>query len=75
MSNRRSWGGAPAAPQAPARFGGGYVIPRRRVPYSGLVPYWEQTGLSLLSAPVRVTCARISSYRAAVCACIRRFKL
>ena len=30
--------------------------------------------LSLLPAPVRVTCARISSYRAAVCACTRRFK-
>jgi hypothetical protein len=37
------WGGA-RRPQAPARFGfRGWLIPR--VPYSGLVPYWEQTAV------------------------------
>jgi hypothetical protein len=41
-----------------------------------LVPYIGSRRLSLLPAPVRlrVTCARISSNRAAVCACIRRSK-
>jgi len=58
-------GGAPAG----ARPFRGWLIPR--VPYSGLAPYWEQTAVPATRPPVRVTCARISSNRAAVCACIR----
>jgi len=67
------WGGRP---QAPARFGGA-ANPPGPILWSG--PILGADGCPCLlpapaRRPVRVTCARISSYRAAVCACIRRFK-
>jgi hypothetical protein len=75
-SSRTASGGLAAAgllggrPQAPARFRGGSS------PGSHTL-VWSHIGsrrLSLRPAPVRVTCARISSNRAAVCACIRRLE-
>ena len=63
-------GGVPAG----ARPFRGWLIPRPG-PIHTLV--WSHIGsrrLYLLPAPVRVMCARISSYRAAVCACIRGLK-
>ena len=68
-SGGRIVGGAPAG----ARPFWGWLIPR--VPYSDLVPYWEQTAVPATGTRPREgdVCYRISSYRAAVCARIRRF--